>query len=180
MVPGVRETPATIDAAFPWIDQTRALLSKAELRGLVDDLSPAVDDFAQFTNGQLDLLPEIDLFNRCQYEVVLPTGEQVIEDGNLSTGIESYKEFWQAMVGLAGESANFTGNGNYVRFQAGGGGFPINTGPVGRSGQFFANATAAPLGTRPARSPKPPYRPRFACHRNDPADLNAARIGGGP
>ncbi len=180
MVPGVRETPATIDAGFPWIEQTRALLGKDELRGLVDDLSPAVDDFAQFTNAQLDLLPEIDLFNRCQLEVVLPTGEQIIEDGNLSTGIENYKEFWQSMVGLSGESANFTGNGSYVRFQAGGGGFPIATGPVGRGGPFYANATAAPLGTRPARTAKPPYKPKFACHRNDPADLNAARIGGGP
>jgi phospholipid/cholesterol/gamma-HCH transport system substrate-binding protein len=180
MVPGVRETPATIDAAFPWIAQTRALVSREELRGLVDDLSPAVSDFARFTNGQLRLLPAIDLFNRCQYEVVLPTGEQTIEDGSLSTGIENYKEFWQDMVGLAGESQNFDGNGTYTRFQAGGGAFPVASAPVGRGGPFYANATAAPLGTRPVRTPKPPYRPRFACHRNDPADLNAARIGGGP
>jgi phospholipid/cholesterol/gamma-HCH transport system substrate-binding protein len=180
MVPGVRETPATIDAAFPWIAQTRALLTEEELRGLVDDLSPAVEGFARFSNGQLELLPAIDLFNRCQLEVVLPTGEQVIEDGSLSTGIENYKEFWQVMVGLAGESQNFDGNGTYTRFQAGGGGFPIATGPVGQGGPLFANATAAPLGTRPARSPKAPYRPKFACHRNAPADLNAARIGGGP
>jgi phospholipid/cholesterol/gamma-HCH transport system substrate-binding protein len=180
MVPGVRETPATIDAAFPWIRQTSALLTKAELRGLVDELSPAVDDLARFINGQLELLPAIDLFNRCMYEVVLPTGEQVIEDGNLSTGIENYKEFWQDMVGLAGESQNFDGNGSYTRFMAGGGGFPVATGNVGRGGPMYANATAAPLGTRPARSPKAPYKPKFACHRNDPPDLNAARIGGGP
>jgi phospholipid/cholesterol/gamma-HCH transport system substrate-binding protein len=180
IVPGVRETPATIDAGFPWIRQTRALLGPDELQGLVDDLSPAVDDFARFSAGQLELLPELDDFNRCQYEVVLPTGEQTIEDGQLSTGIENYKEFWQMMVGLAGESQNFDGNGSYVRFQAGGGGNRIATGPVGRGGPLHANATAAPLGTRPARTPKPPYRQNFACHRNQPADLNAARIGGGP
>ncbi len=180
MIPGVRETPATIEAAFPWIRQTRALLTPAELQGLVDDLSPAIDDFTQFSAGQLRLLPVLDDFNRCQYEVVLPTGEQVIEDGNLSTGLQSYQEFWQSMVGLAGESQNFDGNGSYVRFQAGGGGDTVATGPVGRGGPLYANATAAPLGTRPARTPKAPYRPNHACHRNEPADLNSARIGGGP
>ena len=180
MVPGVRETPATIDAAFPWIRQTRALLTPAELQGLVADLSPAVGDFATFTGGQLELLPVLDDFNRCQYEVVLPTGEQTIEDGQLSTGLQSYKEFWQMMVGLTGESQNFDGNGNYVRFQAGGGGNTVATGPVGRGGPLHANATAPPLGTRPARTPKAPYRPNFECHRNPPADLNSAEIGGGP
>ncbi|HLM09471.1 MAG TPA: MlaD family protein [Thermoleophilaceae bacterium] len=180
MIPGVRETPATIDAAFPWIRQTRALLSPAELQGLVDDLSPAVDDFTRFSVGQLRLLPEIDDFNRCQYEVVLPTGEQTIDDAHLSTGLQNYKEFWQVMVGLAGESQNFDGNGNYTRFQAGGGGSRVATGPVGRGGPLYANATAPPLGTRPTRTPKAPYRPGFKCHRGQPADLNAARIGGGP
>ena len=72
MIPGVRETPATIDAGFPWIRQTRALLSPAELQGLVDDLQPAVADFAEFTDGQLDFLPVLDDFNRCQLEMVLP------------------------------------------------------------------------------------------------------------
>ena len=66
MIPGVRETPATIEAGFPWIRQTRALLSPAELQGLVDDLQPAVADFAKFTDGQIDFLPLLDDFNRCQ------------------------------------------------------------------------------------------------------------------
>src|SRR6185503_20906117 len=41
ILPGVRETAATIDAAFPWVDQARALVSPDELQGLVDELSPA-------------------------------------------------------------------------------------------------------------------------------------------
>ena len=42
ILPGVRETPATLEASFPWIDQVRALVSPAELQGLVNDLRPAV------------------------------------------------------------------------------------------------------------------------------------------
>jgi phospholipid/cholesterol/gamma-HCH transport system substrate-binding protein len=180
MIPGLRETPATIDAAFPWIRQVRALVSPQELQGLVDDLQPAVDDFAQFVDGQVDLLPQLDLFARCQLEVILPTLEQRISDGPLTTGLRNYEEFFQTMVSLAGESQNFDGSGNYVRFQAGGGGYRVQTAPVGLLGPLHANASARPLGTRPARGPKPPYRPRAACHRQPVPNLDSARIGGGP
>jgi phospholipid/cholesterol/gamma-HCH transport system substrate-binding protein len=181
MIPGVRETPATIEAGFPWIEQTRALLRPAELQGLVDELQPAVSDFAEFTDGQVDFLPVLDRFNRCQLQVILPTGETVIDDGALSTGLKNYQEFFQTMVGLSGESGNFDGNGSYTRFQSAGGGYKVQTPPVGsfREG-LFGSAAAPPLGTRPARGPKPPYKPSEPCHRQTPPDLNAARIGAGP
>ncbi len=180
MIPGVRETPATIEAGFPWVRQTTALLSPAELQGLVDELQPAINDFAAFTDGQVDFLPVIDAFNRCQYNVVLPTGEQRIQDGNLTTGLRNYEEFFQSLVSLSGESQNFDGNGTYIRFQSGGGAYPVQTQPVGRLGPLHGNATAQPLGTRPAKTPKPPYKTSAACYRQKPPNLNAARTGGGP
>ena len=109
----------------------------------MDELQPAVRDFATFTDGQVDFLPVFDAFNRCQYNVVLPTGEQRIQDGNLTTGLRNYEEFFQSLVSLAGESQNFDGNGTYVRFQSGGGGYPVQTAPVGRLGPLHANATRA-------------------------------------
>jgi phospholipid/cholesterol/gamma-HCH transport system substrate-binding protein len=182
MIPGVRETPATIEAGFPWVRQTRALLRPSELQGLVDDLQPAVDDFAEFVDGQVQLLPVLDLFNRCQYNTVLPSGDTIIEDGALSTGIENYKEFFQALQGFVGAGQNFTGNGVYTRYQPGGGAYPVQTGPgqAGNRQPRYGNATAPPLGTRPARGPKPPYRPNAPCHRQGVPDLNAAKIGPGP
>jgi hypothetical protein len=180
MIPGVRETPATIEAAFPWIRQTRALVSPAELQGLLDDLKPAVSDFAAFTDGQLDFLPVLDDFNRCQLETILPTQEQRIDDGPLSTGLRNYEEFFQTMVSLAGESQNFDGNGSYVRIQASGGPFPVQTPPVGPGGPLHSSATEQPLGTRPAKGPKPPYKPGVKCHTQPVADLNDAPIGAGP
>jgi virulence factor Mce-like protein len=179
IIPGVRETPATIAAGFPWIRQTRALLSKDELQGLVDVLRPAVSDFATFIDGQVDLLPKLDAFNRCQLEVVLPTQEQRIQDGNLTTGLRNYEEFFQSLVSLTGESQNFDGNGSYVRFQAGGGSNQVQTPVVGTS-PLFANATLPPLGSRPAKSAKPPYKGNFACHKNSVPNLSNARIGAGP
>jgi phospholipid/cholesterol/gamma-HCH transport system substrate-binding protein len=182
MIPGVRETPATIEAGFPWVRQARALLRPSELQGLVDDLQPAVDDFAKFVDGQIQLLPVVDLFNRCQYNTVLPSGDTIIQDGALSTGIENYKEFFQALQGFVGAGQNFTGNGVYTRYQPGGGAYPVQTGPgqAGNRQPRYGNATAPPLGTRPARGPKPPYRPNAKCHTQGVPDLNAAKIGPGP
>jgi ABC-type transporter Mla subunit MlaD len=180
MIPGVRETPATLRAGFPWVRQTRALLAPSELQGLVDDLQPAVDDFAQFVNGQIQLLPVLDLFNRCQSDVILPSGDTVIQDGALTTGLKNYQEFLQALQGFVGAGQNFTGNGIYTRYQPGGGAYPVQTGAVGRLGSRFGNATAPPLGTRPARGPKPPFKPNAQCHKQGVPDLNAAKIGPGP
>jgi phospholipid/cholesterol/gamma-HCH transport system substrate-binding protein len=180
IIPGVRETAATIDAAFPWIAQTRRLLSPAELQGLVRDLAPATRDLAIASDGTIDLLPRTDAFNRCLLEVVIPTGDVVIDDGPLTTGVSTYREFWQALVGLSGESQNFDGNGSYVRLQPGGGAYRVQGGP-GTQGPLFGNATRPPLGTRPAfPGRRPPYRRDFACHRNTPPDLNSARTGAGP
>jgi phospholipid/cholesterol/gamma-HCH transport system substrate-binding protein len=181
ILPGVRETPATIAASFPWIRQTRKLVSKPELQGLVRDLQPAVDDLARTTDATVQLLPQVDLVNRCALEILLPTGDEVIQDGALTTGIPNYKEFFQTLTGLSGESQNFDGNGQYTRFQPGGGDQTVSTGNVPGVGQFFANAVNAPLGTRPAFPGKrPPYRRDLACHRNQRPNLDSAAIGGGP
>ena len=56
----------------------------------------------------------------------------------------------------------------------------MQTGALGAVGPRFGNATAPPLGTRPARGRKPPYRPEAKCHRQGVPDLNAAQIGPGP
>jgi ABC-type transporter Mla subunit MlaD len=178
ILPGVRETPETIDAAFPWIRQTRALVGPDELQGLVKDLRPAVGDLASVIDQSLILLPQVDLVNRCMIEVVLPTGDLPVDDGFLSTGLPNYKEFWQTMVGLSGEGQNFDGNGMYVRFQTGGGAQTVSTGPTGVSSfvgdPLFGRPAINPQGTRPARpARKPPYNREFECHRNPIPDLTA-------
>ena len=182
LIPGVRETPATVDASFPWIAETRKLLSPAELQGLVRDLSPATRDLSILTDQSLTLFPQVDLVSRCMYEVILPTGDIKVEDPPLSTGVENYKEFWQAMPSLASESQNFDGNGQYTRFQTGGGENQISTGRTTGGGEpLFANAPYPPIGTRPAMPPrKPPYNRSKPCFENGVPNVNGARTGGGP
>ncbi len=184
ILPGVRETPDFIEAARPWIAQTRGLLGAEELGGLTGELRPAAADLSRVVETQRPLLRQVDLASQCLTKVVLPAGDVRIDDGPLSAGVENYKEFWYAMVGLAGESQNFDGNGSMVRFQTGGGAAPFATGKVGgRPGSdvgdvFFANGAQPPLGTRPAYPRrKPPYVSTVPCKDGRVPDLNAARTG---
>jgi phospholipid/cholesterol/gamma-HCH transport system substrate-binding protein len=179
ILPGVNETAATIDASFPWIAQTRKLLGPDELQGVAQQLSPATSDLAKVIDGSLDLLPQADLASKCATRVVLPAGDVKIADGPMSTGAENYKEFWYALVGLAGEGQNFDGNGEYVRFQPGGGDQTISMGGAGGPAEkSFANAIGVPLGTRPAYPGKrPPYKPDVPCYTNRLPDINGAATG---
>jgi virulence factor Mce-like protein len=173
ILPGVRETPATIAASFPWVAQARKLVSQQELGGLVAQLSPAVEDLAKLTDEAIVLLPQTTLTSRCARQVILPAGDLVIDD-EFKTGAANYKEFWWGMVGLAGESQNFDGNGSYVRFQPGGGDQAISMGTAGvGAGQVFGNNVGVPLGNRPFYPGKrPPYKPDVPCYTNKLPDVN--------
>ena len=54
-----------MQAAFPWIEQTRALLRQDELGGLLAQLQPATADLARLEGESLTFLPQLNLANRC-------------------------------------------------------------------------------------------------------------------
>jgi phospholipid/cholesterol/gamma-HCH transport system substrate-binding protein len=181
ILPGVRETAPTIEASFPWVDQARRLLSPAELQGLARDLSPTTADLARLTNESLTLLPQIDRTSLCARDVILPTGDLVIHDA-FDTGTENYKEFWWTMVGLSGESQNFDGNGQYVRFQPGGGSQAVALGsPSSSTGQLIG-AAAAPVQAVQPKYPgkRPPYVSSVRCHKSKIPDVNGSWAAKGP
>ena len=173
ILPGVEETPATIDAAFPWIEQSRKLVGPNELGGLAKQLSPASADLARLIDSATKLLPQTELASDCLTDVVLPAGDLVIQD-EFTTGVENYKEFFYALVGIAGEGQNTDGNGMYVRFQTGGGSQSVSLGSASTStGQLFGNAIKVPLGNRPAYPGKrPPYKPNEPCYKQKIPDVN--------
>jgi virulence factor Mce-like protein len=172
ILPGVRETPATIDAGFPWVDQARRLMSKAELRGLAQNLSPASRDLARLVNSSLALFPQADLLSQCATKTILPTGDIPIED-QFKTGQPNYREFAYALVGLSGETQNFDGNGQYVRFAPGGGSTMLSMGDAGTPGGAAYGNGFAGLGVQPNRPPRqPPYNAGTPCHKSAIPNLN--------
>jgi phospholipid/cholesterol/gamma-HCH transport system substrate-binding protein len=181
ILPGVKETPATIDAALPWIAQARKLVSPAELGGLTKELKPTTVDLAKLADGSLTALPQADLVAQCVTHTILPTGDVKIADGQFTSNEENYKEFWYAMVGLAGEAQNFDGNGHYVRFAVGGGDQTISTGKYGGNAgtKLYGRVNDPPLGTRPAYPGKrSPYNHTARCKDQKLPDLNGAKTGG--
>jgi phospholipid/cholesterol/gamma-HCH transport system substrate-binding protein len=187
ILPGVRETAATVNASFPWIAQTRALLGPSELGGLLAQLQPATESLASLTAGTIQFLPQLDQADRCFSQVVIPAGNIGLQDGVLTTRradgsiVPNYKEFWYGMVGLTGEGQNFDGNGNYIRFALGGGSHLIKVGSSkALGGTVVGNANFAPLGTRPLYpKTKLSYRPDVSCYRNPLPDVNGPQAGPG-
>jgi phospholipid/cholesterol/gamma-HCH transport system substrate-binding protein len=179
--PSIKQLNPTIEAAFPWVAQSTALFSPQELRGLLSDLTPAIQGTASTLNSSKALLSGSDTLARCFIHNIIPTGNEKISDPPLTTGLDVYQELFQSSVGLASIGQNFDGNGRYLRAAAGGGDDLVQTGPLGSAGPLFGNAVLPSLGTRPAYPGQaPPIRGNVPCFKNAAPNLNAAKTGAAP
>jgi phospholipid/cholesterol/gamma-HCH transport system substrate-binding protein len=186
--PSIRELPGTIDASGPWLRQTRKLLRKRELGGLAKILREAQPKLASATRTGIGLLRQNGLVALCGSEVLVPTGNTVIDDAGgaypFSTGQLTYREFFYTAAQQSGAGASFDGNGSFLRIQPGGGDVmtrATNPDPAEPRNQTLLSPTiAAPIGTRPnlPASPQPPFETGRACHQNPVPDLNGTN--GGP
>jgi phospholipid/cholesterol/gamma-HCH transport system substrate-binding protein len=174
IIPGLRATPAGVEAIEPWLAQATAFFGPDELGGLLEDLGPATRDLARVTHTSRELTPKADDFNRCITEVLIPTGNIKVDDGEFSANTENYKEFWHAVVGQAGEGQGFDGNGPLLRLSAPGGSRTITSGKTNYQLQsLHASATLPLLRTSPAFPNKvPPLRRDKPCHENPVPDVN--------
>jgi phospholipid/cholesterol/gamma-HCH transport system substrate-binding protein len=173
LIPGLRETPSTITAALPWIEQLQAALGPKELGGVADALHSSAPTLAGLFGAQTAFLRQINQFSQCLTKVFYPAGNTVIQDGANTSGEADYKEFWYAMAGLAGLGQDFNGNGTADRFLSGGNGTAIISQPAALTGspsaargqQLVAQTGLAPEGTSP-RFPgsEPPYKPLVPCY----------------
>jgi phospholipid/cholesterol/gamma-HCH transport system substrate-binding protein len=180
--PGVAELPATFRAANPWIAQTKPLLSKAELGGIAHLLKKGTPGLAGATGASLKAFPQLTQLSNCVANVLIPTGNEVIND-SFSSGEPNYREAFYGFTDLAGESQNFDGNGPYVRFQSGGG--PVRVRAQNPNGGFngtqLTGFTIAPLqGTQPALGAKPAINHKVACASQAVPNLNGAAGQPGP
>jgi phospholipid/cholesterol/gamma-HCH transport system substrate-binding protein len=170
------ELPATITAAYPWIAQAQPLFSGAELGGLLRQLAPATRDLAMLTHNEIQFLPPIDAFDRCITGVFIPTGNIVVKDGPLSSGVPNYQEFWYSMTGQASEAQGADGNGNFLRIGAAGGPYTVESGQTNYyhdTDTGFARMAFPPLRTRPAfPNALPPLQRTVPCYTQPIPDVN--------
>jgi ABC-type transporter Mla subunit MlaD len=185
ILPGVRATPATVAAALPWVEQVQASLAPSELGGVAKGLLAATPAFAQLTAEQTPFYQQTDLFSKCTSKVLFPAGNAKLQDGASTSGVEDYKEFWHALVGLAGIGQSFDGNGTYAQFLLGSGGPTLKSAPASQLGTstkglpLLAHASLAPQGTRPAfPAQEPAYKPLVPCYTQTLPEFNGPLASG--
>jgi ABC-type transporter Mla subunit MlaD len=184
--PAVEELPGLISASKPFLAQVRPLLSGKEGGGvarLLRESTPYLAGAAQASNETT--LPQLNRLSLCTSKVMVPTGNQVIDD-RFSTGQPNYREFLYNLVNFAGMAQNFDGNGPYARAQIGGG--PVLVGePFPQANKAtlsekinYAHTIEDPLGTQPQLSGVPPFKPEVRCYTNPVPDVNGPQGQVGP
>jgi phospholipid/cholesterol/gamma-HCH transport system substrate-binding protein len=177
MTPAVAELPAVIKAGKPWLAQARPLLSGKEAGGtarLLREATPGLAGAAQA--GRAVALPQLNRISLCTSKVLVPTGNQVIND-QFSTGQPNYREFLYSLTNFAGWGQSFDGNGPFLRVQPGGGNLLVEqknpNGNLTTDKQDFAHTVTPPLGTQPQLGGRPPLKPEVRCDSNPVPNLNA-------
>jgi len=179
ILPGVKNTNATVRAALPWIEQVKASLAPNELGGVAKGLVEATPALARLTAEQQSFQVQTEAFNKCLTKVIIPAGNTRIQDGTSTSGVEDYKEFWYGLTGVSGIGQDFDGNGLMPRFLVGGGGPTIVSAPATVEGksingaQVLAHASLQPEGTRPAfPKTEPAYKPLVPCYKQALPEFN--------
>lgn len=167
--PAARAARPALDAALPLVRQLRALVSDAELRGLVRDLRPTVPSLVRLTKGGVALQEQARLLSSCQTTVVLPTMSSKIVDEALPAQGKVFEEAPKGLPGLAGESRSFDAHGQYTKTLA----QTANFAYLLPGGRFFA--TTKPLqGVNPPPPVKmPALRNDVPCETQEPPDLRS-------
>lgn len=177
MTPAVAELPAVIKAGKPWLAQARPLLSGKEAGGtarLLREATPGLAGAAQA--GKAIALPQLNRISLCTSKVLVPTGNQVIND-RFSTGQPNYREFLYTLTDFSGWGQNFDGNGPFLRVQPGGGNILVEQknpeGNLSTDKRDYAHTIAPPLGTQPQLGGRPPKKPDVRCDSNPVPDVNS-------
>lgn len=184
LIPSIKQLGATVTVATPWLEQLAKLSSKGELGGLLQSLTPAVDNTEVAVKDTTPLIDNAATLSKCFTKVLVPTGdEKITVDSSPPAGLTVYEQLFQSAVGLAGSTQNFDGNGRYVRATVGGGSDQIQTQPLADAGALYGNAVLPVLGTFPAfpsTAKAPAIRPNVACFTQTAPNLNSATKGNGP
>jgi ABC-type transporter Mla subunit MlaD len=134
VLPGVRSTPETLDAATPLLNQIRKLVSKPELRGLSQDLRHTIPNLTKLSHRTIPFLGQSRSLASCFNQTIIPWSNSSVPDNNfppptVTDGAGTHpatvaEETGYGLVGIGGESRSGDANGQYIRVEGGGG---VNT-----------------------------------------------------
>lgn len=184
LIPSIKQLGGTVAVGTPWLQQLAKLSSHGELGGLLQSLTPAVDNTAVAVRATTPLINNAATLAKCVTNVLVPTGgEKITADSSPPDGLTVDEQLFQSAVGLAGSIQNFDGNGRYVRATLGGGADQVQTGPLSGAGALYGNAVLPVLGTFPSfpsTGAAPAVKSSVPCYTQKAPDLNSATKGNGP
>ena len=165
--PGVQNSSETLDAALPFVQQLRGLVSQQELRGLAADLRPAVPDLTQLVDRSIPLYREVRRASSCQNEVIHPWTMDTVPDKQFPAEGPVYQEAPKPLPGLAGESRSADANGSWFRVLAAGGKNLVTFSPG-----VFGTTPEPLIGANPPKPQKrPPLDGGVPCETQEAPDL---------
>jgi hypothetical protein len=173
--PALRAAPETLKLADPLLVQAGALVAPDELPALLRQLDPTVRTLSVLAPRLETSLGKLRPITECLRRNAIPTLKSSVVDPPHTNGRPIYREIFDATVGLASGSQNFTGDGPAVRYHAGFGDQVVTTGRAPSAGEPLVGLTSEPiLGSRPRYTAKrPPFRPDVQCISQQPPDLGA-------
>jgi phospholipid/cholesterol/gamma-HCH transport system substrate-binding protein len=167
--PGVRSLGPTVDATLPLIKQLRGAVQEDELRGLARNLRSATPPLASVAKSAPGVLSQLRLLSSCANEVLVPLGNDKLEDKAFPATGPVHQEVAKSFAGLAGESRSHDANSPWFKVQASGGAETLNLG-----NGLFGSAIEPIVGNNPPPvRTRPPLRPDVPCETQEPPDLRS-------
>jgi virulence factor Mce-like protein len=174
--PGIRSLGPTVDATLPLIHQLRGLVQESELGTLARNLRSATPPLARVARTGVSVLGRLRELSSCATNVLVPFGDDKIEDKAFPTHGPVYQDFAKFLPGLAGESRSFDSNGQYFKVQGAGGAETLNLG----NGLFGTVADPIVGNNPPPIRQRPPLKPDVPCETQEPPDLRSIPKGPPP
>ena len=174
--PGVRSLGPTVDATLPLVRELRGLVGESELGSLARNLRSATPPLAQVATSGVSVLGRLRELASCATNVIVPFGDDKIEDKAFPTHGPVYQDLAKFLPGLAGESRSFDPNGPYFKVQGAGGAETLNIG-----NGLFGTVAEPILGNNPPPiRQRPPLKPDVPCETQEPPDLRSIPKGPPP
>ena len=173
-LPGVRSSGPAIAALRPFVAQARGLVSKDELRGLVNDLAGATPGLVGVAKQSVPLLGQLRPLASCIDTVILPWSRDTVPDKAFPETGPVYQSAVKWLPGLAGESRSFDANGQWFKVLGSGG---VETFQLGEG--LFGTSLFPIEGVNPPKpAARPPLRADVPCETQQPPNL--ATVPGAP
>jgi phospholipid/cholesterol/gamma-HCH transport system substrate-binding protein len=174
--PGVRSLGPTVDATLPLVHQLRGLVQESELGALARNLRSATPPLTTVAKTGVSVLGRLRELASCATNVLVPFGDDQIQDKAFPTHGPVYQDFAKFLPGLAGESRSFDSNGQYFKVQGAGGAETLNIG-----NGLFGTVAEPILGNNPPPiRQRPPLKPDVPCETQEPPDLRSIPKGPPP